>query len=228
MSAELLPLIQTHIKDRTASRKEGACPAWVQALVVPDPDDPDAFAPPQCVIPATVDPLSARVKRAYYKLEPSQTLGVLLRNTHFVEYPTIEVWEEFKGTLINVQGSITQTEEPRVKRRRLDLGAGKKAINGLLGGYGSDEDEQLEKQNVLTILDDYAESDEEGEVQESAAVPLYLGEDEDAEGVTDDEIELDAATLFELVHQAGGVAWESVTGDDDTVDWGDSGGEGVA
>jgi len=70
------------------------------------------------------------------------------------------------------------------------------AINGLLGDYGSEDDEQEEEApNVLAALDNYAESD-----------------DGDGEG------ELDPAMLLDLMRQARG---EWAVEEDDIVDWED-------
>jgi len=77
--------------------------------------------------------------------------------------------------------------------------AGRLAINGLLGDYGSEDDEQEEAPNVLAALDDYTESD-----------------DGDGEG----EVELDPAMLLDLVRQARGDEPWAVE-EDDIVDWGD-------
>lgn len=219
--------------ERANSKKEGACPDWIKSLIFPDPDDPESFTPPQCVMTAQLDPLavvvsSSRTKAAYYRFDPSKTLGLLLRNTHFVEFPTIEIWEEFRGTVVDTQGAVTQQpEEPKLKRRKLATKAGKKAITGLLGGYGSDSEEEADTQNVMALLGGYAGSDEDDveEVKDRTMNMDDLG-DEDADGDTDDDIELDPAALLELMRQAqGSERWAENIGDDDLVDWGDESGE---
>ena len=180
---------------------------------------------------AQLDPISlvlsgSRPKAGYYRLDPTHTLAILLRNAHFVEFPTIEVWEEFHGTVVDEQGSITyhgEEDERKPKRRKIDPKAGKKAISGLLGGYGSeDEEDEADAHNVLSMLGGYTGSDEE---EEGGAVGVEddLG-DEDAEGETDDEVELDQAALLELMRQAqGNEKWTGDVSEDDLVDWGDSG-----
>jgi hypothetical protein len=221
----LLQLLQHHINER----KEGTVPPWVRALVCPDPTDPAAFTPPQCVMPASVDPLAtatfssgpgARPKpkrRPYYRFDATQSLAVLLRHTHFVEFPTIEVWEEFRGTVVDNSGAVTQAaqdDERAPKRRRLDRRAGGKAIAGLLDGYGSsDEEEEKEKvQNGLEMLGGYSGSEDDGE-----GVQGEVDSDED------EEVELDPAALLQLMRKArGDENWTPHTGDDDLVDWGDS------
>jgi hypothetical protein len=219
--------------ERANSKKEGACPDWIKLLIFPDPDDPESFTRPQCVMTAQLDPRAvvvstSRTKAVYYRFDPSKPLGVLLRNTHFVEFPTIEIWEEFRGTVVDTQGAVTQQpeEEHKPKRRKLTTKAGKKAISGLLGGYGSDSEEETETQNVMSMLGGYAGSDDEedaGEVREEAKETEMDGlGDEDADGDTDDEVELDQATLLELMRQAqGSERWAENVGDDDLVDWGD-------
>ncbi|KAF9468872.1 hypothetical protein BDZ94DRAFT_1244800 [Collybia nuda] len=226
MNKPLLTLLQTVITERANYRKEGACPSWIQSLVLPDSDDPESFTPPQCVMTARIDPLTVvgPAKAAFHRLDPSKTLDVLLRNTHFVEFPTIEVWEEFRGTIVDAQGAVTQEleEEPKSKRRKLSTKAGKKAMTGLLGGYGSESEGGEGTQNVLALLGGYAESDEDtGPVNDQDD----LG-DEDADGDTDDEAELDPATLLDLVREVqGSERWLNDIADDDMVDWGDDLGE---
>jgi hypothetical protein len=143
---------------------------------------------------------------------------MLLRETPFVEFPTIEVWEEgdvgFVGTIVDGQGSVMKYAddgERRAKRRKLNVGAGKKAIHGLLGDYGSDdEDGGEEESGVMAMLGEYAGSDEDGDhVAERV-------DEEDEETV----VKLDPAALLELVQQAQALDPEAVN--EDLVDWGDS------
>ena len=137
---------------------------------------------------------------AYYSFDPSQPLINLLRHTHFVEFPTIEIWEEFQGIIVDAQGVIRQSDDERQpKRRKLNPKAGRMAINGLLGDYGSEEEEQIP--NMLAALDNYAES----------------GDDDDGLNGSDDEgeVEIDPTILLDLMRQARDVE------EDDIVDWGD-------
>ena len=156
---------------------------------------------------------SSKSKHAYFSFDPKQPLTTLLRHTQFVEFPTIEVWDEFEGTIVDVEGIIQKEEEmPAKKRRKLNPKAGKKAIQGLLGDYGSSgEDEQEnEEQNVLAVLGEYADSDDD--VKDGGC---DLSED-DAEL----EAEVDPAALLELirkVQESGSWAFDK----DDAVDWGD-------
>jgi hypothetical protein len=167
--------------------------------------------------------------RPYYSFNPLESIVSLLRKTQFVEFPTIEIWEEFEGTMVNTEGTIVRQKEERpLKRRKLTSKASKVAMNGLLGAYGSEEEDEIDTRNVLSILGDYAGSDEECVDDES--VIERKGEDYgDADGVTDEEmdIDLDPAALLELVRQIqdgkqlrGGV-------NDDNVDWGDSDDDGA-
>ena len=144
---------------------------------------------------------------AYYSFDPSQPLINLLRHTHFVEFPTIEVWEEFQGIIVDAQGVMRQSEdyERQPKRRKLNAKAGRLAINGLLGDYGSEEEEKEQAPNVLAALDNYAES-EEG--------------DDGLNGSDDEgEVELDPTILLNLMRQARDEPW--AVEEDDRVDWGD-------
>ncbi|EDR14183.1 uncharacterized protein LACBIDRAFT_305745 [Laccaria bicolor S238N-H82] len=215
----LLSLIQGHVKDRAKSKN--SCPGWVKSLVLPNPSETDSFVPPQCVMPAQINSVTINPgSRPYYSFNPLESFVSLLRKTHFVEFPTIEIWEEFEGTVLSTEGTIVRQKEERpLKRRKLTSKASKAAMNGLLGAYGSEEEDETDSQNVLSILGDYVGSDEEFVDDERK------GEDyADADGVTDEEvdIDLDPAALLELVRQIedgkqlrGGV-------NNDNVDWGDS------
>jgi hypothetical protein len=167
-----------------------------------------------------MDPRSGlRSHSVFYQLDPSQKLCVLLRNKPFVEFPTIEVREEgdtgFVGTIVDSQGGVMKYAddgEKNPKRRKVDLGAGRKAIHGLLGDYGSDEEVEEEK-GMMAMLGEYAGSDEDGEHESE-------DEDEDLEEADEANINLDPAALLELVRQAH--ALDAEAGAEDLVDWGDS------
>jgi hypothetical protein len=194
IKSSLLTLIRSHL-GRNHSKKESSYPEWAKCLVNPDPDDdPESFTNPQCVMQAMI---SHQLRGpAYYSFDPTQPFINLLRHTHFVEYPTIEVWEEFQGIIIDAQGVVRQSEDERQpKRRKLNPKAGRLAINGLLGDYGSEEEEEGEEEasNMLAALDNYAESDDEGEV------------------------EIDPAVLLDLMRQAR----DKTAVEEDIVDWGD-------
>ena len=185
------------------SKKESSYPEWVRCLVNPDfDDDPDSFTNPQCIMQALT---SHQIRQpAYYSFDPSQPIINLLRHTHFVEFPTIEIWEDFQGIIVDTQGVVRQSEDERQpKRRKMNPKAGKLAINGLLGDYKSEDDEQEEEApNALAALDNYA------------------GSEDDRLNGSDEEMELDAAILLDLARQARGEEPWAVE-EDDIVDWGD-------
>nr|GAT53891.1 predicted protein [Mycena chlorophos] len=193
LSTTLLAILQ-HVGERKG------VPPWVKALVCPDLDAPENFVAPQCVMRARGG------GNAYFRFDPREDLEATLRNTQFVEYPTIEVWEEFRGRVVDKVGKVTQEAERPAKRRKIDKKAGGKAIAGLLDGYGSSEEEEQnqeeEKPDGLEMLGGYSGSDDE------------------------DGVQLDPAALLELMRQArGDDNWVPPNMDqdnDDEVDWGDS------
>lgn len=211
-----------------------APPSWINSFVHPDPEDPESFNPPQCLMSAQVDlNTGLRSQSAFYKLNPNEKLSVLLRTAPFVEFPTIEIWEEgdddFKGTIVDAQGSVTRyadthLDERKAKRRKLDISRGKKAIKGLLSGYGSDDDGEggTAEGGAMTLLGGYTGSEDEEEDDLDA----------DAEGEDDDDVDgdeniyLGPAALIELVRQAQ--ALDARTPDEDLLDWGDSDDDGPA
>ncbi|THH20138.1 hypothetical protein EW146_g1170 [Bondarzewia mesenterica] len=229
----LLFLVQSQIRERTKAKRDRSFPSWLEPLVLPDQDVPDCFTPPQFFMPTSLDPLmtpaltSQHAKVGYYKLDATQKLSSLLRQKHFVEFPTIDVWEEgaFRGVVVDAQGGLTREGEVRaVKRRRLDVKAAKKAMNGLLGGYGSDGDE--EESTSLTVLGGYVESDgdEDGDALdevEGEDDALGLGEDAQeyaGDGDSDEEVgPVDYVALLDIIQQT------TAQGDDgdDEIDWGD-------
>ena len=204
----LLTLLRSHMNTdgRDRSRKESLYPEWTKSLINPDSDDDsETFTNPQCVMQALVLH-QLRGSHAYYSFDPSQSLTNLLRHTYFVEFPTIEIWEDFKGTIVDTQGVVKQPEDERQpKRKKMNPKAGRLAINDLLGDYGSEDDKpEEEAPNVLAALDNYAESGEDD---------VDMGSDDEGEA------ELDPTILLELVRQARGDEPWAV--EDDMVDWGD-------
>jgi len=252
--------ILTCIRNRLSERKpkkDQSVPEWVVELVTPHPEDPDAFTNPTCVMPTRIDPLASLqsnrssilrpghiVRSGYYKLDVDKPLESVLKHKQFVEYPSIEVWEDgaFNGTIVDDQGAvqIDDEDERRPKRRKLNIRQGKKAINGLLGGYGSDESDgegATEEPNAFGTLAGYASDGDEngGNPTGKAQVELLSDDglgDEDAEGETDDEYveenPEDLAVLLERLREAG--ALRDPRGDgllagmeaEDQVDWGES------
>jgi len=244
--------MQSHVAERNKSKKGDPVPSWLVPLVTPDPDVPESFVIPTCVMRTPLDPLASLdrhsdnislrpghiVCEGYYKLDPTQPLISVLKQKNFVEFPTIEVWEDgaFHGTIVDNQGAVLPgPEEREPKRRKMSAKESRKAIAGLLDGYGSEEEEErVEERNVLDALGGYVESDDEGHVDREEFNDGLSNED--AEGETDDELEgrpEDLAMLLEQLRQAGalrdpgadGPLASLADGDDERVDWGDSGGE---
>lgn len=148
----LLGLLQHHIQGRKDKKAE-----WLHGLVFPAPEDPEAFSLPQCVMKASRT--VSRTRTGYFRLDPSLPLRETLKDTEIVEFATIEVWEEFRGVVLDKEGIIQEEEEHARKRRKIDVKAGKEAINGLLEGYGSSSEEEKEEEEPLALLGDYAEDE---------------------------------------------------------------------
>lgn len=144
-----------------------------------------------------------------------------------MEFPTIEVWEEgaFRGVLFDgVSAFESHGGQRPIKRRRLDVTKGRAAITGLLGGYGSEDGEEVD--TALTRLGEYEGSDAEDEQ------PTTSNEaDTDTDGVTEDcdnndeepEAKVDPETLLAMVREA-----QRRHGDDgefEEIDWGESDGD---
>jgi hypothetical protein len=236
MSDSLLTMIQRHVSQRTNTRKRDSathCPDWLVQLVLPPEEDPESFVPPQCVMAAPLDPRAftstgSRPRSGYYSLDASQPLIEALKHTVFYEFPTIEVWERFDGFLVDKEGLLTHEPkderletERRAKRRKLDLAAGKKAMQGLLAGYGSDGSEEDEaegqNQNGLTALAAYDGSD-----SDSVAA---ADEDEEDAGEDDDgdepEVPSEDAILDIIKRRQNLREWTGEVAAEDAVDWGD-------
>jgi hypothetical protein len=179
---------------------------------------------------ARLDPMVSKrlrlpSRKAYYSLDCTQPLEIVLCHTQFVEFPTIEVWGEFEGTIVDIQGVVQQEEQRPTKRMKLNHKAGKKAIQDLLGGYGSseeDEEERGESQNILATLDQYTASDEE------VGPELHEDNGTGTDGDDDAEIEadIDPGVLLELLRSVRERDKTWYSEDDDAVDWGDDDGGG--
>jgi len=221
----LRDLFQSHFSQRTKGKTRADLPSWVKTLALPDPDIPDTFTPPQFFIRAPLDPLSGRSEKfGFIKLDSERRFSALLRNKQFVEFPTIEVWEEgaFRGVLLDGTGALEpQGGQRPAKRRRLDVTKGRAAIAGLLGGYGSDAGDEAD--TALTKLEEYEGSDAENEQ------PTTSSDEDDSgdltEGSNDDDDEepnavVDPAALLAMVQEV------QRRHDEDEeyheVDWGDS------
>jgi hypothetical protein len=230
-------MIQRQVSQRTNTRKRdsaGHCPDWLVQLVLPPEEDPESFTPPQCVMAAPLDPRTltstgSRPRSGYYVLDASQPLKEALKHTVFYEFPTIEVWERFDGFLVDKQGLLTHEPkderleaERRAKRRKLDLAVGKKAMQGLLAGYGSDGSEEDEaegqNQNGLTALATYDGSDSDS----VAAIDNVLDDDDaDDDGADEPEVPLEDAIMEIMKRRQNLSEWTGEVAAEDAVDWGD-------
>ncbi|KAJ3826064.1 hypothetical protein EV361DRAFT_1023783 [Lentinula raphanica] len=166
-------------------------PSWILDLIeeistpISNSNDPNesTYSPFNALIRAPILPTSititgTRPKTAYHRISPTEPLLTALRKTHFVEYPTLELWPrgEFSGVVVDQHADPQASESSgygyrqqmvfergdlpledndgmkaarRAKRRKIELKAGKKAISGLLQGYGSgDESEQDEEKDA--------------------------------------------------------------------------------
>jgi hypothetical protein len=223
----LRDLFQSQISQRTTGKNRADLPTWVKTLALPHPDVPDTFTPPQFFIRAPLDLLSVRSdKFGYIKLDGGRKLSALLRNKQFVEFPTIEVWEEgtFHGVLLDASGAFElQGEQRPAKRRRLDVSKGRAAITGLLADYGSDDGDEAD--TTLTRLCEYGGSDaEKGQptTSEEEGGTDSLADDDDGDDEGDPGVmEIsDPATLLAMVQEAQRRDGEN--GDYEEVDWGES------
>ncbi|KAF9246992.1 hypothetical protein BU15DRAFT_38523 [Melanogaster broomeanus] len=247
LSTTLIAALQRHAPwtaSKPQKQKETALPHWVPGLVNPHPDDPEGFVPPHCYIRTRVDFLHSIHTGAapvhpnavyYHKLDPTLNLAELLRHTHFVEFPTIHVFDpdasSFSGTVLDKAGSIARLSEDEqggeraAKRRRLNKKVGMEAIAGLVGEYGSESGSQSEaetenkQRSGLATLGEYSGSDDDEHTQrdtEARRMQDGCQEMSDDESSSDGEdAPVDPAVLLELVKQARGAA------DEDLVDWGD-------
>ncbi|KAG2118977.1 uncharacterized protein F5147DRAFT_564851 [Suillus discolor] len=258
INSSLISLLQRRVpqhtcanKDHPKSKKEHPCPDWVTSLVHPHPDDPEGFRVPLCYLPAQIDlariphypGVGVRTGPSYYKLCPSQTLQDLLQGTHFAEFPTIHVHDPdsstFIGNIVAKKGQSSSMSEHEhehdvraIKRRKLSAKAGKKAISGLVGDYGSESESASEKaaerqtRDELGALGNYAES--ENSDQDLAVEARTTEDDMSSIGSSSaDEGEspaLDYAAVLELIKQTQGAA----DYDSEVVDWGDDWDEDVA
>ena len=216
---------------------------WLKELVFPDPPDQlEFFAPPLCLVRSTKPFASSqhtsfkRLKsRSYHSLDPFQKLSQGLRQKEFIEFPLIEVWE--KDAFIDCgfaetdqhdgryEKGVEETDERPSKRRKVEV-MGKKqgeaVVKGLLGGYGSSEDEEEESGDqgspkALDRLGQYEGSDDQGEGELEVPNPDAM---DGSEGSGSDDEVVDPAVLIQQLKSAG-FAFNSAGLDDEEVDWGD-------
>ena len=219
----LCDLFQSRVSERTKGKGRAELPTWVKTLALPHPDIPDTFTPPQFFIRAPLDLLSGQRERyGFVRLNGEQKLSSLLRNKQFVEFPTIEVWEEgaFRGALLDQSGTLgLQREHSPAKRRKLNATQGRVAIAGLLGDYGSEDSEEAD--TALAKLGEYegsgAEDEQSAPSEEGHTDALSEDDDDDDEGGL--EAVVDPAILLAMVQEAR-ERYEDV--EYDKVDWGDT------
>ena len=211
---------------------------WLKELVFPDPpDQPESFAPPLCLVQSAKSPSRTSLKRfksrSYHSLDPFQKLSQSLRQKEFVEFPLIEVWEKDafadSGFVETDQHSglyekVTEEADGRPRKRRKVEVMGKKkgeaVVKGLLGGYGSseegeEEDDDRHPPETLVGLDQYEESEGEGEPEAPILDPM-----DDSESTGSDDEVADPVVLVQNLKSAGFV-FDSVASDDEEIDWGD-------
>lgn len=140
------------------------------------------------------DPVELKPNRpSYYKLDWNEPLSSSLRHKHFVEFPTILMTDEssFDGVLVEDGGIEEDMRDRRAKRRKLDSGESKKILSTLVGGYGSEEeDQEREGQNALESLADYPEDgSEEGPEDDEDVVSENDGE-ANIQGTLNPEVDL--------------------------------------
>jgi hypothetical protein len=242
----LLTILQAHVGDKLkqVAKRQGKSKVdsdnlgWLKELVFPDPPDQlESFAPPLCLIQSTRPPsphksINRSKSRSYHSLDPFQKLSQSLRQKEFIEFPLIEVWEKDAFT----DNGFAETDQhsrlyervveevdgrPR-KRRKVEV-MGKKqgeaVVKGLLGGYGSSEDEEengdQDSPRALVGLGQYEES--EGEVELGVPDPDTV---DDSEGTGSDDEVIDSAVLIQQLKSAG-FAFDPVAMGDEEVDWGD-------
>ncbi|KAI0347188.1 hypothetical protein BDW22DRAFT_1387206 [Trametopsis cervina] len=283
LDRSLMTNLSARLAEQSASKKkEKPLPEWIVDLIQPHSEDPDAFVKPICAMRTKLDPLaslsSSRMnghaglrpghvtRKAFYRLDYTAPLTATLKHKDFVEFPTIEVWEDgsFEGIIVDDHGALVRRESDlddeidggrARKRRKMGKKEGKKALGGLLGGYGSDSqgsgEEATEEKSVFNMLSGYAGSDDEGDESRDTDLARKAFEsqfdyelgDEDAEGETDEEYEEDEeegpdaaskdpealAKLLQELRQAGALRGPRRDGplvdDEEQVDWGDSGDE---
>ncbi|KAI9466921.1 hypothetical protein BJY52DRAFT_32492 [Lactarius psammicola] len=216
----LRDLFQSRVSERTKGKGRAELPTWVKTLALPHPDVPDTFTPPQFFIRASLDLLSGQHERiGFIKLNGEQKLSSLLRNKQFVEFPTIEVWEEgaFRGVLLDESGTFgLQRGQKPAKRRKLNATEGRAAIAGLLGDYGSEDSDEAD--TALTKLGEYEESGAENEqstTSEEGHTDALSDDGDDDDGGS--EVIVDPATLLAMVQEAQGRNEEDI--EYDKVDW---------
>ena len=206
-------LIHTSLKSKKVQESREAIANWLSLE-----DDESIPSSVLCLMkcPRGHDSLTLEAGRqAYYKLDWTKKMSLVLRHKHFVEFPTILLVDEsaFDGILVDEDGAIEEFREHQPKRLKLDPTLAKKTFSTLVGGYGSEDEE--EDANTLGLLDQYSESEEDGEPSMEGDVDeeeirdvlantsnpneiVVADEDEEDLDWGDEEIAEDEATLASL------------------------------
>ncbi|KAI6097419.1 hypothetical protein EDD16DRAFT_1732613 [Pisolithus croceorrhizus] len=139
---------------------------WVPPLVHPHLEDPESFAHPDCYPTSQAE--------FYHKLDPTSPLLELLRNTHFVEFPTIHIFDRdassFRGTVVDKTGRITRHRQDEAygkapKRRKNQCSSLLPGYLEITGAAPNPKKTKLGKKMVSSCL----EIIQENEVMEAAS-----------------------------------------------------------
>lgn len=99
--------------------------------------------------------------KVYHKLDPCATLQNILKLKTFVEYPTIEIWQDgdFSGVVKEESGKILDVKARWPKSSTTDNRADKETITSLLQDYTS-QDEEDKQDSILGLLGRYNSDNE--------------------------------------------------------------------
>lgn len=153
-------------------------------------------------------------------MDPNEPLLQSLAGTQFVEFPLIEVWEEFNGVIVDKKTGgvrrVGEEVEPGRKRRKLNPAEGKKAIDKLVGEYGSEDDNDDDGKENELVGYGVSEGDDEMMAEQDNVVDEEIEAQQDDD---DEDIGVDPAVLLELMRQAKQQGkWEEDNDDDDESD----------
>jgi len=196
LSSTPIDVLRRYIQTHT---KKDALPQWIHPLF-------DSFKegePPSLTYLLEQPSESAQnpITKIHYKLHPFAPLSSNLRDRSFVEYPTIDVWEDgdFTGPIIEPNGTYMDGEEARpTKRRRLET-TQKMQNASLLQGYDSSENDDEDEGKGLGILGTYG-SEEEQDQEKLEADLTDNAEDSQGEDYTSTgDAKEDVREIFEAV-----------------------------
>ncbi|EJD01413.1 uncharacterized protein FOMMEDRAFT_158554 [Fomitiporia mediterranea MF3/22] len=204
-------IIKTNLKRSQKARDYEALLQWLSL------EDEDETVPTSvlCLMkrPRTDDDslVTNPTRPSYYKLDWNQKLSKAFRYKHFVEFPTIIVTDEtsFSGILVDDSGATEDLHERQPKRRKLDVDQVRKTMSGLVGDYGSEDEEEA---NVLETLANYSENDEDDATSDQDVCGILGEADEEHADYAQDTLDTEPAA-DNLVVEDGS--------DDETLDWGD-------